>query len=261
MVKPFHSLRIVAVLLIPAVLISFVTGCTTTHEGEKAKEVTVEELNATPRVAEFILGPGDEVEILVWRNDDLHLTQRISPYGKLHYPLTGDIDAAGMSITQLRNAITNGLKPYIVDPQVTVNVVTYVNQKVIVLGEVNRPGVFPIFGPMSALEAVTAAEGFTLDAAAESVVLIRGGAEKPQLALLNLEAALEKGAVQENVPLRGGDIIYVPSSPVADVTRFFDRLRDVVLPVVTLETGIILEPLVEDALHGKTTRAVVTTGR
>ncbi len=236
-------------------------GCATSYEGQEAQKVTAEELNVTPQKAEFVLGPGDEVEVMVWRNDDLHLTQRISPYGEIHYPLAGDIKAAGMTISELKNTITTGLQPYIVDPQVTVSVVTYVDQKVIVLGEVNRPGVFPVTGPMTVLEGITAAEGFTLDAAEESVILIRGReANQPLLARLDLEAATEKGAVQENVPLQGGDIIYVPSSPVADVGRFFDRVRQIMLPIVTSETSVILVPLVQDALQGKATRTVVTTG-
>jgi len=239
-----------------------IAGCTTTYTGEEAQEVAIDELNAAPRVAEFILGPGDEVEVMVWRNDDLHVTQRISPYGILHYPLAGDITAAGMSISELKGAIRTGLEPYIVDPQVTVSVVTYVDQKVIILGEVNRPGVFPVIGPMTTLEAITAAEGFTLDAARASVILVRGEAGKDlKLARLDIEAAIEEGALQENALLRGGDIIYVPASPVADVSRFFERVRQLVLPIVTLETGIILAPLVEDALRGESTRAVVTTGR
>lgn len=257
----FQPLAALVPAAIAMCLLSY--GCATTgpDEGVKAEQISVEELAATPRVVDFVLGPGDEVEVMVWRNEDLHLVQRISPYGMLHYPLAGDIRAAGMSISELRDTITEGLAPYVVDPQVTVNVATYVNQKIFVLGEVVRPGVFSLIGPMTAIEAVSAAEGFTLDAASNSVVLIRGGADKPQLALLDIRASLEGGAMGQNVLLRGGDIIYVPSSPVADVNRFFVRLRDILLPIVTLETGIILYPLVEDALKGESTRAVVTTGR
>lgn len=248
-------------LLVGAVLCLASSGCARTEKTEGLEPVSAQEISETPRPAKFILGPGDEVAIMVWRNDDLSLTQRISPTGDLHYPLVGDIKASGLSITELREAIAAGLSEYLVDPQVTVSVSSYVNQKVFVLGEVNRPGVFPIVGSMNMVEAISGAQGFTLDAASNSVVLIRGGAGEPQLALLDMKQALEKGVVSDNVALRGGDIVYVPASTVANVDRFFQRLRDIVLPIVTLETGIILGPLVEDALQGKSTRAVVTTGR
>jgi polysaccharide export outer membrane protein len=235
-------------------------GCATSDNAQVAEKLSASEISAEPSVVKFILGPGDEVSVRVWRNEDLNVAQQITPSGYLYYPMIGDIKAAGLSIMELRDAVTEGLSRYLVNPQVIMNVESSVSQKVFVLGEVNRPGVFPLVGPMSTIEAISAAQGFTLDAAPNSVVLIRGGGEKPQLAVLNVKSVIQKGNLTENVMLRGGDIIYVPSSTIADVERFFQRLRVVLRTIVTLENGIILYPLVEDALNGETTRAVISTG-
>jgi polysaccharide export outer membrane protein len=236
------------------------SGCSTDGTSQNAKKVSISEMEQAPQVAKFVLGPGDKVTIAVWRNNDLSSTQTITPSGQVHCHLAGDIQAAGMSIMELKDTVTEKLSHYLVNPQVAITVESYVSQRVFVLGEVNRPGVFPIAGSMNAIEAISAAQGFTLNAAPNSVVLVRKGAQEPQLTVLKLGKAIEKGALQQNVMLAGGDVVYVPSSPIADVERFFIRFRNIILPIVTLETGIILEPMVENALNGEVTRAIVTTG-
>ncbi|MBI2447263.1 MAG: polysaccharide biosynthesis/export family protein, partial [Candidatus Omnitrophica bacterium] len=97
-------------------------------EGDKGGEIKEFEEEGVPKVSEFILGPGDKIEIIVYRNDSLNRTVQIDHSGKIMYPLTGDIYAAGISIFQLRDKIRDGLSRYIVDPKVSIGVASVQSQ-------------------------------------------------------------------------------------------------------------------------------------
>ena len=209
-------------------------------EYNKDREIEEVENENAPRVTEFILGAGDELEIAVYRKDELNRSVKIGPSGKIMYPLVGDIQAAGLNIFQLRDRIREGLSRYIVDPQVSVGILSIQSQKIIVLGEVNSPGFFQGETAMTALEAISRAGGFTLDGKQKSVLLIRGGMENPELRALDLEKALKEGALAQNVVLRGGDIIYVPRTYISNVDRFFGHLSTIISPIVSLERAYLL---------------------
>jgi polysaccharide export outer membrane protein len=195
----------------------------------------------TPRISELTLGPGDEVEINVYRQSDLNRKIQIPPDGRIFYPLIGEIQAVGISVNRLRDAITEGLSKYVKDPQVSVNVTALKSEKVFVLGEVQRPGVFTLESRLSAVEAVTAAGGFTPDAKWTDVLLIRNRQEKMQLvASLNLKSALKEGNSTQNVSLENGDVLYIPSIAIADVARFFQHLENILRPVILITSGTVV---------------------
>ncbi|MBI5238719.1 MAG: polysaccharide export protein [Deltaproteobacteria bacterium] len=198
-----------------------------------------------PKISQFILGPGDKVEITVYRNDDLKLTVQIDPSGKISYPFMGDVQAAGLTIFQLRDGIRDGLSKYIVNPQVYVNVTSVQSQKIIVLGEVKSPGFFQIDSSTTTLEAISNAGGFTLDGKQNNVLLIRGGARKPQIIQLNLAKAFSDGDMAGNQPLQRGDILYVPRTTISDVNRFFSHLSTIISPFLQLETGYFVGQQIE----------------
>jgi len=188
---------------------------------------------AVPRieVQEFVLGPRDEVEVFVWQHTDLSRTVVVDPAGFLSYPLVGTLKAGGVGAAELASQIKERLAKYLVDPQVTVTVKAVRSQKVAVLGEVNKPGVFPLEGPTRVVEAIALAQGFTLDAEPGTVLLIRGDLQRPELHLLALDRTLFRGAVGENTRLQPGDIIYVPTSRIVDVQRFASRLTGILTPI------------------------------
>jgi len=206
-----------------------------------------------PRLSKFILGPGDELEIMVYRNNDLTRAIRIGPSGSIMYPLTGDIHAAGLSTFELRDRLREGLSEYIVEPQVTVRILSIQSQKIIVLGEVQSPGFFLAETSMTALEAVSRAAGFTDDAKRKSVLLIRGGMDNPELKVLDLKKALEGGDLNQNVALKGGDILYVPKTTIANVSTFFSYLSTIISPVVSVESAYYLGQRIESGTGGAST--------
>lgn len=206
-----------------------------------------------PRLSKFILGPGDELEIMVYRSSDLTRQIRIGPSGSMMYPLAGDIRAAGLSTFELRDKLREGLSEYIVDPQVTVRILSIQSQKIIVLGEVQSPGFFLAETSMTVLEAVSRAAGFTDDAKRKSVLLIRGGMDNPELTVLDLKKALEKGDMSQNVALKGGDILYVPKTTIANVSTFFAYLSTIISPVVSIESAYYLGQRIEAGTGGTST--------
>jgi len=137
-------------LLVALFLAILLIGCAST--GVNTKEETIEneavgdqagsaEKIDNIKISEFILGIGDTVEISVYRQSDIQRTVRIDHSGIVMLPLIGDVQAAGKSIFKLRDEIKDRLSKYLVDPQVFVNVTTIQSQKIMVLGEVNNPGI------------------------------------------------------------------------------------------------------------------------
>ncbi|MCR4319591.1 MAG: polysaccharide export protein [Candidatus Brocadiaceae bacterium] len=199
--------------------------------------------------SEFTLGPGDTIEINVWKNEELNRKALIGPSGGFSYPFLGDIQVTGMSIFQLRQIITKGIAEYFVNPQVTINILSNQSKKIFVLGEVNRPGAFQMPGPTNIIEAIAWANGFTHDAKERKVLLIRGDIKEPELKAINLNTALKKGDTTQNLFLRPGDVVYVPATTFASAERFFRRIQSIITPFVTLEYGLAIAPMVEDTLN------------
>lgn len=195
-----------------------------------------------PTISELILGPGDSIEIQVYRHSDLARKFQIPPDGRIFYPFVGEIQAAGTSVVKLRNTIVSGLSSYIVDPQVEITVTSLRSDRVYVLGEVLKPGIFAMDTSTTAIDAISAAGGFTIDAKWDDVVLIRGGLEKRQAMSLDLKSMLKEGDASQNVPLRSGDILYVPPTYVADVSRFMAHLEQIIKPIIQIESAFILGP-------------------
>jgi polysaccharide export outer membrane protein len=155
----------------------------------------------------YVIGPGDLLDIDVWQNTELSFKGLpVRPDGKISIPLLNDVQAAGLTAMQLAAAITQKLKSYVKDPQVTV-VVTQVNsQRYYVLGEVNHPGVFPLLPGLTALQAISSASGFTQFANEKKVYILRGAKKLP----FNYKNVVQGKDLQENIELKPGDTVVVP---------------------------------------------------
>ncbi len=247
-------------LSILPLLISLLIGCASTGintKDENAKKTGGENPNENIekidniKISEFILGIGDTIEISVYRQEDIQRTVRIDLSGRIMFPLIGDVEAANKSIFKLRDEIKERLSKYLIDPQVFVNVTTVQSQKIMVLGEVNSPGIFTLDSDFSVIEAISRAGGMTNDAKLNNVLLIRREQGKPTASALNLKKAFKEGDISQNVSLMNGDIIYLPAVTIANVSRYFSHISQIISPFVNLESGIVLWPQVRDVLQGK----------
>lgn len=210
-------------------------------------------------LSQFVLGPGDELTVVVFRNPDMTRKVKVMPDGTFSYPFLGELKAAGVGVTDLRQKITQALSKYFVDPQVSIEITALKSRKVFVLGEVKQPGVFLLEGPTSAIEAISKAGGFTQQATSRSVVLFRQDGGRAYATKLNVERALRKGEVAQNVALQPGDVLYIPTSFVTDVDRFMMHVSSIIAPLVFTEFGIVLGPTVKNVLEGSFTGSSNTT--
>ncbi|MBI3087271.1 MAG: polysaccharide biosynthesis/export family protein [Candidatus Omnitrophica bacterium] len=176
-----------------------------------------------PATSEYILSTGDVLEVFIWQQPDLSRNVIVRPDGRISYPLVGDVEAAGKSLTELDAMLTDRLKTYLRFPDVSLSIQRFGGTKTIVLGEVASPGVYVPAGEGRVLEVLAMAGGFTQDAVEHNVMLIRGGLTSPQVAKLDLSRALNRGALEENVLLQPDDILYVPKTSIASTLDFMER--------------------------------------
>ena len=162
---------------------------------------------------DYFLGPEDVLEITVWKNADLSKQVTVRPDGRISLPLIGDITAVGKTAAQLSGDISAKLKEYKENPSVSI-LVKEVNSYVIyVLGEVLKPGKYPLKSKTTLLQAITIASGLTPNAARNKIVVFRftkdGGGRIKMKASYD-DIVLRDGTSQD-VELKPGDQIVVPS--------------------------------------------------
>ena len=158
-----------------------------------------------PRTLPFLIGPEDILDIQVWKNVELSRTVPVRPDGKVSLPLVNDIQAAGLTPTQLRDQLTTRLSEYIPSPEVSVIVREVHSVKVTVMGMVRIPGRYEVKSPATVLELIGQAQGLTDFANRDHIVVIhQDGTRVP----FNYRKAAN-GSDADNFFVRAGDIILV----------------------------------------------------
>jgi len=185
-----------------------------------------------PAPQDFVFGPGDIIDVKVWRHDELDMTITIAPDGNISYPLVGAVQVSGLTYPELVATLETSLAEFLVDPSVAVNIVSVSNQKVFILGEVQNPAVLQIQNDLTILEALVRTGGIHPDARTSNVLLIRGDFESPELFLIDVDAIYGKGDLSQMVLLQKGDIVYVPAKTITNVERFFRRIQGILAPFV-----------------------------
>ena len=163
---------------------------------------------------DYVIGPGDTINVFVWQNPELSLTVPVRPDGKISTPLVQDMVAVGKTPSQLAADIETVLSEYIRSPKVNViltNPASALNQ-VRVIGQVVTPSGVPYRDGMTVLDAVIAVGGLTPFAAGNRARLIRKVDGREEEIDLDLEDLVKKGDLRENIEVRPGDLIVVPES-------------------------------------------------
>lgn len=185
-----------------------------------------------PAPQDFMFGPGDTLEIKVWRAPEMDAQVTVAPDGTLSLPLVGRLYVSGMTWTELVENLEARLAEYYVNPSVSVNLLEVSSQKVLVLGEVRSPAVLQIESELTILEALVRTGGIHPDARTDNVLLVRGGLDTPELVLVNVDAIYGRGDFSQLVLLQRGDIVVVPARTIVDVERFFRRIQGMLAPFV-----------------------------
>lgn len=158
----------------------------------------------------YLLEPGDVLQISVWEEPDLMHELLIRPDGRLSFPLVGEVEAAGRSVAEIDELITERLRPYIAEPAVNVTVLLTNGSRIYVVGRVNRPGVFPLDGELDVLHALTLAGGLAEFADVKNIRIIRR-TEGGHVAIeFNYEDMTRGKRLAQNIALEPGDTVVVP---------------------------------------------------
>ncbi|MGD0921443.1 MAG: polysaccharide biosynthesis/export family protein [Terriglobia bacterium] len=160
--------------------------------------------------ADYVIGAEDVLDINVWKEPEVSRTVPVRPDGKISLPLLNDVQAAGLTPMQLGSVITERLKKFIAQPQVTVIVITINSQRVYVQGEVNRGGAVPLMPNMTVLQALSSAGGFTQFANQKQIYVLRNEDGKQLRFPFNYRQAIQGKDGTQNILLKPGDTIVVP---------------------------------------------------
>jgi polysaccharide export outer membrane protein len=163
--------------------------------------------------SEYIIGPGDRLNIFVWRNPELSIAVEVRPDGRLSIPLVEDVVAIGKTTTQLARELEQRLSKYIKEPVVTVIAQGFVgpfNEQVRVIGEAAQPRALPYRTDMTVLDAMIEVGGLTRYAAGNHAVVIRTAGGRQQTYAVHLDDLIKDGDVSSNVALQPGDILIIP---------------------------------------------------
>lgn len=159
---------------------------------------------------EYLVGPGDVLHISVWKDTSLDRIVTVRPDGMISYPLLNDVQASGQTPLQLQKSLTDKLKQYMADPEVSVVVQEVHSFAVSVLGEVKTPGRYELKGQSTVLGVLAQAGGLSPYASASRIVILRDEDGVKKRILFDYNAAVSKQAAEQVFYVHPGDIIMVP---------------------------------------------------
>lgn len=206
---PFSARRASLGALFAVLLVGVLAACSQT--GDLPPAVIGAE-GATP---DYRIGPGDNLQIFVWRNPEVSITVPVRPDGRISVPLIEDLEAAGMTPTQLAREIERELGVYIQDPLVTVMVTSFIGpfaQQVRVVGEAARPQAIPYRANMTLLDVMIAVGGVTEFAAGNRATIVRVVDGSQRQYAVRLDDLVKNGDISANVQMLPGDVLIVPES-------------------------------------------------
>lgn len=195
------------------------TGLSQVHGGQQqSKSKSAKENSATSQAnavaarvdSTYVIGAQDVIDISVWKEPEVSRTVPVRPDGKISLPLLNDVQAAGFTPMQLQETLTQNLKKFMSEPQVTV-IVTQVNsRRVYVLGEVSRPGAMDMLPDMTVLQALSSAGGFSQFAKLSGIYVLRTENGHQTTLPFNYKEVVRGRKQEQNITLKPGDTIVVP---------------------------------------------------
>jgi polysaccharide biosynthesis/export protein len=158
----------------------------------------------------YHVGPGDVLEVSVWRDENLTRELVITPDNILSYPLIGNVNVANLSISEIRDVITRKLAEFIPDASVAVILKQINSLKVYVIGQVKNPGVFSITQETRVMQALAMAKGLTPFAAERDIHILRYTDKKTEKISFDYKEVVKGNHLEQDIVLKRGDVIIVP---------------------------------------------------
>jgi polysaccharide export outer membrane protein len=192
--------------LVAALAVLTLAACSTTYPPAPAAAASAD--------YNYIIGPGDNVNIVVWRNPELSMSVPVRPDGKITAPLVDDLQAMGKDPSTLARDLEKELGKFIRDPVVTVIVTSFVgpySEQIRVVGEAARPQTLAYKQKMTVLDVMIAVGGITDFADGNRATILRPSENNAQYSV-RLKDLVKRGDVSANVDMKPGDILIIPQS-------------------------------------------------
>ncbi len=220
-------------------------GCAT-QTAARQDEGGQEYFPATAEVTRVVLEPGDQVEIKFVMTPEMDDLQTIRPDGRISLPYLQDVMAAGLTPAELQQRLEQDYAPELREPKIVVIVRELAQQRVYVGGQVLEPGLYPLQGRLSALEAVMLAGGFNENyAKRNSVVVVRQEGGKRYSQALDLRKSLKEDEIDPFI-LQPNDIVYVPETVITKVDRWVEQYLEKLVPSDVFFAIRTIDELTED---------------
>lgn len=199
--------------LILLILVLFMILVAPSLNAANAKNKSRSKSKSLPQAKQssYKIGAGDILEITTWKEPDFTREEiLVRMDGKISFPLLNDVQAAGLSPLELKNAIEAGLKDYVSMPVVTVHVTNPSSQRFYILGEVVNTGEYPLVKDLTVLQAFALAGGFTEWASKKEIILLRREGSKRKVFKINYKDLAKGKKLEQNVLIKANDTIIVP---------------------------------------------------
>ncbi len=204
-----HAIKILLVMLTGVVLLPAHAG----NEGDifEMSEEDMSEFAEDLSVPPYIIGPGDVLDISVWKNKEMSRLVTVLPDGKIAFPLIGEIVAAGKTVAQLKMELEQNISPrFILNPVLTLEVRQINSMLIYVIGRVNHPGRFSLNTTINVLQALSMARGLTPFAKRNDIRIFREERSETRMFLFRYDDVTQGIALDQNIRLKRGDVIVVP---------------------------------------------------
>ena len=196
-------------------------GCTSTpgtpfYSAAASSDATASSATtASVSSTNYIIGPGDTLQIFVWRNPDVSATVPVRPDGKISTPLVEDMQAVGKTPTQLARDLERALGSYLKNPVATVTVTEFVgtfNEQIRVVGQAAKPQALTYRDDLTLLDVMIEVGGLSEFAAGNGAKMVRRTSEGQKTFDVRLSDLLNKGDMSANLEMQPGDIVVIPES-------------------------------------------------
>lgn len=158
----------------------------------------------------YHIGPGDLLDIVVWKNTDLSQRLPVRPDGGISLPLLGETAVAGMTVPQLTEELRTRYAKYIADPVLSVSVQQVGSMLIYVIGQVKAPGMFTLNSNIDVLQALAKAAGLTPFAEGDDIKIFRKQDGKTEIFPFDYDDVVRGRHLEQNIDLKRGDVIVVP---------------------------------------------------
>ncbi|GJL64108.1 MAG: sugar ABC transporter substrate-binding protein [Nitrospirales bacterium] len=207
-------------------LIFFLTACSPSVVVKSPTSVgspgtTVGQVGPT-LMKEYIIQPGDELDIKFFYNPDLNELVTVRPDGRISMQLVGETIAAGRTPFSLTELLKKEYDRELKQPEITVIVRSF-GARIYVDGEVEKPGELELTGPLTVMQAISRAEGATDEAWDQALIIRRIQGKQPFVIAIDIKSVLSGEDFSQDIGLVPFDIVYVPRSPIADVNLWVDQ--------------------------------------